>query len=193
MFRRTFNRLIMVFVDSPFSILFLLILGTATAYTGSYVIQCLVVDTPVRTIRLDVPSDAEVRAEASVVKNAFQIDVQADEWQTLYQNRQQGSHPIVVVRSNSIDSWLPRWGGVLHHTSVERPVFAGAYVEFFWKVGAVEKVSNNEYRVTASKEWAVTILFALFFLVSGFGSFAICFECRYAWSRSWNRSLHHFA
>ena len=144
-----------------------------------------------KMVFLVVPEDAEVRAETSVGSNAFQINVESTEWQALYKNRQEGSHPIVVIRHNGIQSWLPRWGGVLHHSFVERPIFAGARVQSFWNVGAVEKVSANTYRVTASKAWEAFVLASISEILSSMIAFLVFEAHFYTWSRSWNCSLHH--
>lgn len=191
MFRRTLQRLKMVFGNHHFSIPIFATFVIGALYCFSYGIQCLLVDTPVRTIHLEVPADAEVRAETSVTSNAFLINVESVEWQTLYKNRQEGSHPIVVVRHNGIESWLPRWGGVLHHSVVEKPMFATAHVQSFWNVGVVERVSDNEYCVTATKDWAVFFCACFGAFFSGLISFLIFSEEGYSWSRTWNRSLHH--
>ena len=191
MLRRTFRRLKMVFLDNRISVPTFLICVAGIVYAMSFVAQCLLVDNPVRTIRLAVSTDAEVRAETSVVSNAFQINVEDNEWQTLYRNRQEGSHPIIVVRHNGIESWLPCFAGILHRSFVEKPIFAGARVQSFWKVGIVEKVSVNEYRVTASKDWAVFMTALCAIVLSVIIASYIYVECENGWSRSWNRSLHH--
>lgn len=181
----------MVFGNHHFSIPIFAAFVIGALYCFSYGIQCLLVDAPVRTIHLEVPADAEVRAETSVASNAFQINVEAAEWQTLYKNRQEGSHPIVVVRHNGIESWLPRWGGILHHSLVEKPIFATAHVQSFWLVGAVERVSDHEYLVTASKEWGIFACSVVGVILFGLISFLIFAEESYSWSHTWNRSLHH--
>jgi len=191
MIRRTLRRVKIVLWDNFISLPLTFVFLAVTLYLSSYVLQCLIVDVPIRTIHLEAPSDAEVRAESSITANAFQVNVDAAEWQSLYNSRQEGSHPIMVIRHNGIESWLPRFGGVLHHSLIEKPIFAGTRVEWFWRVGTVEKASENMYRVTASKERSVPILAGFLAFVFGLLTLAMCADHRYGWSRSWNRSLHH--
>lgn len=152
--------------------------------------QCLIAEAPVRTIHLEVPADAEVRTELSVTANAFQVNVELSEWRVLYSKRQEGSRPIIVVGKNNIEYWLPNFGGVLHRSFIERSVFAGAPVQSFWAVGMVEKVSENEYRVTASKDKAVFIGFLALIALSGWFAYMTFLDYRSKWRHSWDDSLH---